>query len=207
MHLRRAMTAGRLVVVGAVLAAVAATAAIAAPEVPTAGLQAGRGDTSIDYFVDLGDRGSASAHLQIVPTVLARLSSGSLGTMSLHPLMMGRDANSTEAACALIAGAEQNRAWVVAYALATARTTAQGDWLGVSTLRRIGRRHGLAVDLFVRKATGRSCYPKLADIRDEARRAKVGSSPVYMVKGSLGTRRVTSPASADEVMVAVGAVS
>lgn len=175
--------------------------------VPTSGFRAGRGTASVSYFADLGDLPSASSHLAVVPTVLARLSADSLGTITLRPLMTGRDANSTEAACALVAAAQQNRAWIVAAALATARTTTDGDWLGVSTLRSIGRRSGMSVARFVQGATGRTCYRQLAAIRDEARRSGVGSSPAYVVKGPAGTRVVLAPGSADAVTAAIAAVS
>ncbi len=175
--------------------------------VPTSGMRAGRGATSISYFVDLGDLASASAHLSLVPTVLSRLSSESLGTIMLRPLMTGRDANSTEAACALVAGSQQNRAWVVAAALATARTTTDGDWLRTATLRSIGQRSGMSVTRFVKGATSRSCYRQLTAIRTEARAAKVGSSPAYVVKGASGTRVVMSPGSVDQVFAAISAVS
>ncbi len=142
-----------------------------------------------------------------MPTLLARIAGGSLGTITLRPLMTGRDANSTEAACALVAASQQNRAWVVAHSLATARTTIDGDWLGVGTLRSIGRHiAGLSVARFVSSATGRACYRQLTAIRAEARAAHVGSSPAYVVKGARGTRVVMSPASADAVIAAITAV-
>ena len=175
---------------------------------PTSGMSAGRrGAVDVSYFVDLGDLPSATAHLTIVPTVLARMAAGSLGTVTLRPLMTGRDANSTEAACALVAASQQNRAWQVAQSLATARTTIDGDWLSTATLRSIGKRiSGIAVSRFVRDATGRTCYRQLTAVRAEARASRVGSSPAFVVTGPGGTTVVMSPGSADDVMGAVAAV-
>lgn len=175
----------------------------------TAGLVAGSGGAvAINYFIDLGHLPSAASHLVTMPAVLARLSGDSLGTITLRPLMTGRDANSTEAACALVAASQQHRAWIVAASLATARTTSDSDWLGTAALRNIGRRvPGMSVSRFVRGSTGRACYPQLTGVRDEARAAGVGSSPAYVVKGARGTRVVVSPASADDVMSPVSAVS
>ncbi len=175
---------------------------------PTSGMSAGRrGAVEVRYFVDLGDLVSATAHLTIVPTVLSRMAVGGLGTVTLRPLMTGRDANSTEAACALVAASQQNRAWQVAQSLATARSTIDGDWLSTSTLRSIAKRiSGLAVSRFVQGATGRACYRQLTAVRAEARASRVGSSPAFVVKGSGGTRVVMSPGSADDVMDAVAAV-
>ncbi len=175
---------------------------------PTSGMSAGRrGAVEIRYFVDLGDLASATAHLTIVPAVLWRMAADGLGTVTLRPLMTGRDANSTEAACALVAASQQNRAWQVAQSLATARSTIDGDWLSTSTLRSIGKRiSGMAVSRFVQGATGRACYRPLTAVRAEARASRVGSSPAFVVKGSGGTRVVTSPGSADDVMGAVAAV-
>ena len=175
---------------------------------PTSGMSAGRrGAVEVSYFVDLGDLASATAHLTIVPTVLSRMTTGGFGTVMLRPLMTGRDANSTEAACALVAASQQNRAWQVAQSLATARSTIDGDWLSTATLRSIGRRiSGLAVSRFVQGATGRACYRQLTAVRAEARASRVGSSPAFVVKGSGGTRVVMSPGSADDVMDAVAAV-
>jgi hypothetical protein len=166
-----------------------------------------RGAVEVRYFVDLGDLVSATAHLTIVPTVLSRMAVSGLGTVTLRPLMTGRDANSTEAACALVAASQQNRAWQVAQSLATARATIDGDWLSTATLRSIGKRiSGIAVSRFVRDATGRTCYRQLTAVRAEARASRVGSSPAFVVKGSGGTRVVMSPGSADDVMGAVAAV-
>ena len=187
----------------------ATTPAAAMPRtMPTSGMSAGRkGAVEVRYFVDLGDLVSATAHLTIVPTVLSRMAASGLGTVTLRPLMTGRDANSTEAACALVAASQQNRAWQVAQSLATARSTIDGDWLSTSTLRSIGKRiSGISVGRFVQGATGRACYRQLTAVRAEARASRVGSSPAFVVKGSGGTRVVMSPGSADDVMGAVGAV-
>ena len=187
----------------------ATTPAAAMPRtMPTSGMSAGRkGAVEVRYFVDLGDLVSATAHLTIVPTVLSRMAVGGLGTVTLRPLMTGRDANSTEAACALVAASQQNRAWQVAQSLATARSTIDGDWLSTSTLRSIGKRiSGISVGRFVQGATGRACYRQLTAVRAEARASRVGSSPAFVVKGSGGTRVVMSPGSADDVMGAVAAV-
>lgn len=187
----------------------ATTPAAAMPRtMPTAGMSAGRkGAVEVRYFVDLGDLVSATAHLTIVPTVLSRMAASGLGTVTLRPLMTGRDANSTEAACALVAASQQNRAWQVAQSLATARSTIDGDWLSTSTLRSIGKRiSGIAVGRFVQGATSRACYRQLTAVRAEARASRVGSSPAFVVKGSGGTRVVMSPGSADDVMGAVAAV-
>ncbi len=187
----------------------ATTPAAAMPRtMPTSGMSAGRkGAVEVRYFVDLGDLVSATAHLTIVPTVLSRMAASGLGTVTLRPLMTGRDANSTEAACALVAASQQNRAWQVAQSLATARSTIDGDWLSTSTLRSIGKRiSGISVGRFVQGATGRACYRQLTAVRAEARASRVGSSPAFVVKGSGGTRVVMSPGSADDVMDAVAAV-
>ena len=187
----------------------ATTPAAAMPRtMPTSGMSAGRkGAVEVRYFVDLGDLVSATAHLTIVPTVLSRMAADGLGTVTLRPLMTGRDANSTEAACALVAASQQNRAWQVAQSLATARSTIDGDWLSTSTLRSIGKRiSGISVGRFVQGATGRACYRQLTAVRAEARASRVGSSPAFVVKGSGGTRVVMSPGSADDVMGAVAAV-
>ena len=187
----------------------ATTPAAAMPRtMPTSGMSAGRkGAVEVRYFVDLGDLVSATAHLTIVPTVLSRMAASGVGTVTLRPLMTGRDANSTEAACALVAASQQNRAWQVAQSLATARSTIDGDWLSTSTLRSIGKRiSGIAVGRFVQGATGRACYRQLTAVRAEARASRVGSSPAFVVKGSGGTRVVMSPGSADDVMGAVAAV-
>ena len=187
----------------------ATTPAAAMPRtMPTSGMSAGRkGAVEVRYFVDLGDLVSATAHLTIVPTVLSRMAADGLGTVTLRPLMTGRDANSTEAACALVAASQQNRAWQVAQSLATARSTIDGDWLSTSTLRSIGKRiSGIAVGRFVQGATSRACYRQLTAVRAEARASRVGSSPAFVVKGSGGTRVVMSPGSADDVMGAVAAV-
>lgn len=175
---------------------------------PTSGMSAGRrGAVEVRYFVDLGDLVSATAHLTIVPTVLSRMAAEGVGTVTLRPLMTGRDANSTEAACAVVAASKQNRAWQVAQSLATARSTIDGDWLSTSTFRSIGKRiRGIAVSRFVQGATSRSCYRQLTAVRAEARAARVGSSPAFVVKGGGGTRVVMSPGSADDVMAAVAAV-
>lgn len=175
--------------------------------VPTSGLAAGSGALQIREYVDLGSLRDARAHQRIAPVLLQQLATGELGSILLRPLIMGRDANSTEAASALIAAARQNRAWFLSGHLARARTTRSGDWITPRSLRSIGRAiGGLAVTRFVRDATGRSAYPELNNIRREARAARVRVTPAFVVKGPGGTRVVTNPASASEVIAAIGEV-
>ncbi len=186
----------------------AGSAAGAVPKgVPTAGLAVGRGPVQVRAYVDLGDMGDAQAHQRVIPALLDQLAAGGLGSVVLRPLVMGRDANSVEAAGALIAAARQDRAWFVAGYLVTARIEGVGDWITPSTLRSIGRSvGGLAVARFVRDATSRSVYPQLNAIRREARAAKVTVTPAFVVKGPRGTRVVRNPAQASGVLSAIGEV-
>ncbi len=175
--------------------------------VPTAGLAVGRGTVQVRAYVDLGDMGDAQAHQRVIPALLDQVAADGLGSVVLRPLVMGRDANSVEAAGALIAAARQDRAWFVAGYLVTARIEGVGDWITPSTLRSIGRSvGGLAVARFVRDATSRSVYPQLNAIRREARAAKVTVTPAFVVKGPRGTRVVRNPAQASGVLSAIGEV-
>ena len=175
--------------------------------VPTAGLAVGRGTVQVRAYVDLGDIGNARAHQRVIPALLDQVAAEGLGSVVLRPLVMGRDANSVEAAGALIAAARQDRAWFVAGYLVTARIEGVGDWITPSTLRSIGRSvGGLAVARFVRDATSRSVYPQLNAIRREARAAKVTVTPAFVVKGPRGTRVVRNPAQASGVLSAIGEV-
>jgi protein-disulfide isomerase len=93
----------------------------------------------------------------------------------------------------------------------TARTegagAGAGDWITPATLRALGRAvTGLAVARFVHDATGRSVYPKLNTIRREAQAANVTVTPAFVVKGPRGTRLVSDPARASEVLGAIGEV-
>jgi protein-disulfide isomerase len=177
--------------------------------VPTPGLTAGTGAVRVHEYVDLGDLGDARAHQRVVPTLLQQVAAEGLGTIVLRPLVLGRDANSVEVAGALIAAARQDRAWFVAAHLVTARTegAGAGDWITPATLRALGRAvTGLAVARFVHDATGRSVYPKLNTIRREAQAANVTVTPAFVVKGPRGTRLVSDPARASEVLGAIGEV-
>jgi len=175
--------------------------------VPTAGLAVGRGTVQVRAYVDLGDMGDARAHQRVIPALLDQVAAEGLGSVVLRPLVMGRDANSVEAAGALIAAARQDRAWFVAGYLVTARIEGVGDWITPATLRSIGRSvSGLAVGRFVRDATSRSVYPQLNAIRREARAANVTVTPAFVVKGPRGTRVVRNPVQASGVLSAIGAV-
>ncbi len=175
--------------------------------VPTAGLAAGSGAVQVRAYVDLGNIADAQAHQRVVPALLQKVAAEGLGSIALRPLVMGRDANSIEAAGALIAASRQNRAWFVAGHLISARTTKKGDWITPASLRSIGKAiGGLAVARFVRDATSRSVYPQLNTIRREAVAAKVTVTPTFVVKGPRGTRVVSNPGSAAEVMSAIGEV-
>jgi len=182
--------------------------AVAVPKgVPTAGLAAGSGAVQVRAYVDLGNITDAQAHQRVVPALLQKVAAEGLGSIALRPLVMGRDANSIEAAGALIAASRQNRAWFVAGHLISARTTKKGDWITPASLRSIGKAiGGLAVARFVRDATSRSVYPQLNTIRREAVAAKVTITPTFVVKGPRGTRVVSDPESAAEVMSAIGEV-
>jgi protein-disulfide isomerase len=175
--------------------------------VATPGLAAGTGTVRVHEYVDLGDPGDVRDHQRVVPALMQQVAAEGLGTLVLRPLVLGRDANSVEAAGALIAAARQDRAWVVAGHLVTARISGVGDWITPATLRSIGRSvGGLAVARFVRDATSRSVYPQLNAIRREARAAKVTVTPAFVVKGPRGTRVVREPKRASEVLSAIGEV-
>lgn len=182
--------------------------AMAVPKgVPTAGLAVGTGVVQVHEYVDLGDMGDARAHQRVVPALLRQVAAEGLGSVVLRPLVMGRDANSTEAAAALIAASRQNRAWFVAGHLVTARTARGGDWITPASLRAIGRSiSGLAVTRFVRDAASRAVYPQLNTIRREAQAAKVTVTPAFVVKGPGGTRVVSDPGTAADVIRAIGEV-
>lgn len=194
---------------GAPGTATPAPAAVVPRALPTAGLSAGStGAAQVDYFVDLDDVGSAAAHLTMAPAVLAGMAAQPLGRITLRPLAMGRAANSTEAACALVAASRQNRAWQMAQALAALRSTTDGDWLTPVRLRTVARSiGGLSATAFIRATAPRSCYAALKGARAQAIAANVGSSPTYVARGPGGVRSVSAPGSADAVIAAIAAVS
>lgn len=177
--------------------------------VRTSGLTAGRGQAQVRYFADLGDVATASGHMAVIPSLLARLSSEGLGTIALRPLVVTGDANSTEAACAVIAAIGPNRAWYVAHHLAAARVTRDGNWVTPAVLGAVARKiAGLSAkpQQFVRASSSRACFPQLNRFRLEATRAGVGSSPTYVITGDGGTTRLAAPASVEQVVDAIRGV-
>ena len=205
-------------VIAAVLAAgaVAAPLALAGPKgaptppavpggVSVSGLTAGQGAVDIREYIDLGTAASGQAHQRITGVLLRRVAAEHLGSISLRPLATSTDVNSTEAGQAVVAAANQDRAWEVTAALVRAQA-AGGDWVNPGVLQRIARKvGGLDVAEFMRDA-GPSAYPQLNAIRQEATAAGVTVTPAYVVQGPNGSRLVTTPGSAQQVIDAIKAV-
>ena len=187
---------------------IAATVAAAVPSrVPTSGLAAGRGPVTIHVFVDLGDPDDAAAHLRITPVLLRRVATDGTATVLLSPLCMGRDANSIEAAAAMLAASRQNRAWSVAAGLAGTRLSRDGDWLTAATLKRVVVSvKGLTTTRFLNDAKARVVYRDLNIIRQSARASGVTATPSYVVTGGKGKRVVTRPDSVNDILAAIEAV-
>lgn len=174
----------------------------------TSGLTAGRGSVQVRYFTDLGDVASASAHLSIIPGLLGRVAADGVATLAIRPLVVTGQADSAEAACALVAAGQQNRAWQAAHHLAATRVTTDGDWVSARTLRSVARKvAGLDAARFVRAAVNRACFPRLNRLRTEARAAGVGSSPEYVITGARGATRLPAPATIDQVIEAIASVA
>ena len=181
-----------------------AAAAPAVPKgLPVRGLSAGSGPVSVAIYMDLGDASDASTYLSITTGLLRRVASDNSATVTFNPVIVGRDANSMEAALAVLAGANQNRTWCVTAQVATLRSTRGGDWINGTALRSIARSCGLSSSRFVREATGNRLYPRLNDIRAQARGDGVGTTPSYVVKGGGGSQVVVNPGSVDVVASAI----
>lgn len=141
--------------------------------------------------------------MALIPARLARLSSGDLGTITLRPLMVTGNPNSTEAACAVIA---PDRAWYVAHHPAAARVTRDGNWVTPAILGAMARTiAGLSTtpQQCVRASPSRACFPQINRFRWEARRAGVGSSPTCVITGAQGSTRLAAPASVEQVVDAI----
>ncbi len=173
--------------------------------VSVSGLTAGQGSVDIREYIDLATAASGQAHQRITGALLRRVAAEQLGSISLRPLATSTDVNSTEAGQAVVAAANQDKAWEVTSALVRAQG-AGGDWINPGVLRKIARRiNGLDVARFMRDA-GPSAYPQLNIIRQEATAAGVTVTPAYVVQGPGGSRVVTTPGNAQQVIEAIRAV-
>ena len=170
---------------------------------PVKGLSAGSGPVSVAIYMDLGDASDAATYLSVTTGLLSRIASDNSATITFNPIIAGRDANNMEAALAVLAGANQNRTWCVTAQVATLRSTRGGDWINRTALRSVARSCGLSSSRFIRDATGNKLYPRLNDIRAQARGDGVGTTPSYVVKGSGGSQVVVNPGSADAVLSAI----
>jgi len=142
-------------------------------------------------------------YLGVTARLLSRIASDQSATITFSPLVMGSDANSMEAALAVLAASGQNRTWCVTSQVATLKSTRGGDWINRDALRTIARACRLSTTRFVRDATGRHLYPRLNQIREQARADEVGGTPSYVIKGSGGSQVVVNPGSADVVASAI----
>ncbi|MBM3634949.1 MAG: hypothetical protein FJW99_06645 [Actinobacteria bacterium] len=189
-------------------AAPAGGAGAAAPAVPKGlpvrGRSAGSGPVAVTLYMDLSDSSDAATYLSVTTALLARIASDRSATVTFSPIIMGSDSNSMEAAVAVLAGANQNRTWCVTAQLATLRSTRGGDWINRAALTQIARSCSLSSRRFVRDASGNRLYPRLNEIREQARADGVGATPSYVVKGNGGSRIVANPGSADAVASAIG---
>ena len=157
----------------------------------------------VTVYMDLSDPADASTYLSVTTSLLARIAAGRSATITFSPIIVGSDSNAMEAAVAVLAGANQNRTWCVTGQIATLRSTRGGDWLNRSALRAMARSCRLSSTRFVRDATGNSLYPRLNDIREQARADGVGGTPSYVVKGNGRSQVLVNPGSADAVMSAI----
>jgi len=174
---------------------------------PVSGLRAGSGPVDVTVYMDLSDASDAAMYLGVTTRLLSRIASDRSATITFSPIIMGSDANSMEAALAVLAASNQNRTWCVTAQVATLRSTRGGDWINRPALRTIARSCKLSTTRFVRDATGRHLYPRLNEIRERARADDVGGTPSYVIKGSGGSQVVVNPGSADVVASAIAGVS
>lgn len=173
--------------------------------VSVSGLTAGSGTVDIREYIDLSSPSSGRSHQRVARALLSRVAAEGLGSVSLRPLITTTDVNSTEASRAVVAAGLQNRAWEVTAALFRAQS-AGGDWVNPTVLRRLGSKiGGLKVARFLRDA-GPSAYPALNAIRGEAQAAGVTVTPAFVVRGPSGTKLVTQPANAGQVIDAIRSV-
>ena len=174
--------------------------------VSSSGLTAGAGSVDIREYVDMSSAACGKSHQRIVPTLLRRVAAEGLGSVSLRPLITSRDMNSTEAGTAIIAAGLQDKAWEVTAALFRARG-AGGDWVNPAVLRSIAKAtDGLRVTKFMRDAGGIDMYPQLSAIKQEARAAGITVTPAFVVRGPSGSKVVTKPSSASQVIAAIKSV-
>ena len=170
--------------------------------VSSSGLSAGAGSVDIREYVDMSSAACGKSHQRIVPTLLRRVAAEGLGSVSLRPLITSRDMNSTEAGTAIIAAGLQDKAWELTAALFRARG-AGGDWVNPAVLRSIAKGvGGLRVTKFMRDAGGIDMYPQLSAIKQEARAAGITVTPAVVVRGPSGTKVVTRPSAAAQVIAA-----
>lgn len=173
--------------------------------VSVSGLTAGSGSVDIREYIDMSSASSGKAHQRVARALLSRVAAEGLGSVSLRPLITTTDVNSTEAGRAVVAAGLQNRAWEVTAALFRAQS-AGGDWVNPTVLRRIGSGiGGLKVARFLRDS-GPSAYPALNAIRGEAQAAGVTVTPAFVVRGPNGTKLVTQPGNAGQVIDAIKSV-
>ena len=185
----------------------ASAGAAAAPAVPrgmpTRGLSAGSGPVAVTVYMDLSHPADAATYLSVTTRLLTRVASDRSATLTFSPIIIGSDANSMEAALAILAGANQNKTWCVTAQVATLRSTRGGDWINRTALRSIARSCGISSARFVRDATGNRLYPRLNAIRQQAQADGVGATPSYVVKGGNGSQTVANPGSAEAVVAAI----
>ncbi len=174
--------------------------------VSSSGLTAGAGSVDIREYVDMSSAACGKSHQRIVPTLLRRVAAEGLGSVSLRPLITSRDMNSTEAGTAIIAAGLQDKAWEVTGALFRARG-AGGDWVNPTVLRTIAKEiGGLRMTKFMRDAGGIDMYPQLSAIKQEARAAGITVTPAFVVRGPSGSKVVSRPSDASQVIAAIKSV-
>jgi len=174
--------------------------------VSASGLTAGAGSVDIREYVDMSSAACGKSHQRIVPMLLRRVAAEGLGSVSLRPLITSRDMNSTEAGTAIIAAGLQDKAWEVTGALFRARG-AGGDWVNPTVLRTIATGiGGLRIGKFMRDAGGIDMYPQLSAIKQEARAAGITVTPAFVVRGPSGSKVVTRPSDASQVIAAIKSV-
>jgi len=174
--------------------------------VSSSGLTAGAGSVDIREYVDMSSAACGKSHQRIVPTLLRQVAAEGLGSVSLRPLITSRDMNSTEAGTAIIAAGLQDKAWEVTGALFRARG-AGGDWVNPTVLRTIATGiGGLRVTKFLRDAGGIDMYPQLSAIKQEARAAGITVTPAFVVRGPSGSKVVSRPSDASQVIAAIKSV-